>query len=371
MPTAARSRSSRATCGWAASGATSWSRTTARRSASTASTWRSSPTSGSSRRRSTRASPRACPKRTEASSRRRRLPRATDARPSLCSSRRRAGPPATRSSTRGWRRACTTPSTSSSRPRRRSPDGAADRTIARRRAMVRPWLDAPVADELRPVRGARDGELEHDADTLRVDLLLDDVGLDAAEVARLERVLEPAVGNRGECVQADDARAVLGLAPVVLLAIGQADPRVRGEDDSRVGAVDACLPRAFLRLGLSVLVLGRVLAEVPEVALAVLGVPVEGVLLDLAVLAHLVVDDASLDPHDRLGPIRDGHDHARGGALGVGFPIDPAAAGTHGPVRVVDLGREVGRIHPERLASRRERGGRTPGARLRRLAAAG
>ena len=42
----------------------------------------------------------------------------------------------------------------------------------------------------------------------------------------------------------------------------------------------------------AVLELGGVLAEVPDVAVAVLRVPVEGVLDDLSVLGHRVADDA-------------------------------------------------------------------------------
>ena len=101
---------------------------------------------------------------------------------------------------------------------------------------------------------------------------------------------------------------------------------------------------------LTVLELGRVLAEVPEVAVVVLGIPVERVLDRDAVLGHKVVDDARLDPHNGPCSIRDPDLDAL-----VAVAVDPHRSGRHRPKRVVDLGAEARRIDLDRFAPLRER----------------
>src|SRR3712207_7879947 len=56
-------------------------------------------------------------------------------------------------------------------------------------------------------------------------------------------------------------------------------------------SVDPGLEGTFLRLELAVLEFGRVLAEIPDVALLVLGVPVEGVLDDHSIFGNRVTYD--------------------------------------------------------------------------------
>src|SRR3989304_4331068 len=96
--------------------------------------------------------------------------------------------------------------------------------------------------------------------------------------------------------------------------------------------VHARLPRAGGRDDLSVLVLLGVLPEVPDVSVGVLGVPVVGVLDDLAVLGHDVVDDPRLDAHDLLGLVRHRYFDALLIPLRVGLPVDPRAPRGHRPV---------------------------------------
>jgi len=86
-----------------------------------------------------------------------------------------------------------------------------------------------------------------------------------------------------------------------------------------------------LALGLAVLVLGRVLAEVPEPAPLVLGVPVVGVLDELGVLGHPVVDDGGGDAEDRLRPVGDRDLDALAGTVGSDLTVDPVRAGRHRP----------------------------------------
>ena len=137
---------------------------------------------------------------------------------------------------------------------------------------------------------------------------------------------------------------------------------LRGHQHARLRAVDARLPRPFLGDRLAVLELRRVLAEVPDVAGGVLRVPVVGVLDQLAVLGDRVADDTRLDPRRHaLGAVRDGDDDALNAAVAAGLAVDPAHARPHGPVRVVDDGRERARIELDRLGAGRQRarGGRS------------
>src|SRR5439155_19390081 len=100
---------------------------------------------------------------------------------------------------------------------------------------------------------------------------------------------------------------ILGLAAVELLAERLAHPRVGGHEDPRPRPVDARLPRAGARLHPALgVVLHRLLAEVPDVALAILRVPVVRGLLELAVEPRAVEDHGRGDPEDLLRVARDG-----------------------------------------------------------------
>jgi hypothetical protein len=123
------------------------------------------------------------------------------------------------------------------------------------------------------------------------------------------------------------------VAGIALLAIAATDARMGEHHDPRPGAVHAGLPRALLGHRLAVLVLGRVLAEVPDVALRVLGVVVERVLDEPAALGDPIVHDAREDAGgDALGAVRDAHDVVLSARA-----VLPPRPGLHRPVRVVDV----------------------------------
>src|SRR4051794_912995 len=86
----------------------------------------------------------------------------------------------------------------------------------------------------------------------------------------------------------------LSLAPGVLLAVGHAELGPGRQRDSGHRSVDSSLPGAVVER-LAVLVRDRVLAEVPDIALRVLGIPVLGHLGRLSMVADDVAHDASLD----------------------------------------------------------------------------
>ena len=195
----------------------------------------------------------------------------------------------------------------------------------------------------------------------RVELVLEDVGLERRPVLRHQDVAERAERDLDPLVEAEDRARVLGFALVVLLAVGLADLWRSRHDDAGLGAVHAGLPGA-LRADLAVGVLLRLLAEVPDVPVTVLGVPVERVLDHLAVLAHHVVHDRGGDAEDLSRLVGDGDLDLLLAALAVGFAVDPAAARRHRPVRVVDPLDEVRGIELDRLAPLRERLLRLPAA---------
>ncbi len=91
--------------------------------------------------------------------------------------------------------------------------------------------------------------------------------------------------------QAEDLGHVHRLALVGLLAGGVAHTRVGFHDDPRLRAVLAGLERARGPHDLAVLGVLRLLPEVPDVALPVLGEPVQGLLDQLPVDGDPVPED--------------------------------------------------------------------------------
>jgi hypothetical protein len=130
---------------------------------------------------------------------------------------------------------------------------------------------------------------------------------------------------------------------VVLLPVAVAMPRVRRHDDAGLRAVDSRFPGVACPYEASVLELERVLAQVPDVALLVLRVVVEGPLDGAAALRDRVAHDGAADAEDLLGLT--GHDLVVGlGGVPAAAPEMESGAGDERPVRVVHLRHEVGRV---------------------------
>src|SRR6266545_561384 len=82
---------------------------------------------------------------------------------------------------------------------------------------------------------------------------------------------------------------------VVLLPVAVARLRVAGHDDSGLRAVDPCLPGIACSDEVSMLQLEGFLAHVPDVALLVLRIPVEGALDRAPVFGDRIPDDRASD----------------------------------------------------------------------------
>src|ERR687898_1691274 len=120
-------------------------------------------------------------------------------------------------------------------------------------------------------------------------------------------MIKRTVWHADRIVQSEHLRHVLGLAFVVLLAVGLPHLGMGLHDDRRLCSVNPFLPGALCAHHLAVLVLLGVLPEVPDTAFLVLGEPVVGLLDELAVFPSLVVDHDALHAHYLLGVGCDSH----------------------------------------------------------------
>src|SRR5204862_6371950 len=125
---------------------------------------------------------------------------------------------------------------------------------------------------------------------------------------------------------ADDLEVVVGVPLQVLLTVDTADDGMSRHEDPRLGAVAAGRPAALAGFDAAVRVelRGR-LAEVPDVALLVLRVPVGRPLLAPPVHVQAVTDRDALSTRDAPCPLRDEDDVT--GPLAVLDPgVDPTRA---------------------------------------------
>src|SRR5215207_10802026 len=162
--------------------------------------------------------------------------------------------------------------------------------------LLSPGLDAHQLD---PLRSSYDLLFSDEPGAWCEVLVLEDAGLEGRPVLGHQDVLEGAVGSGDGVVEAGGVEAehlahVLGLATVVLLAVGVANPRVRLHYDPRLCTVDPGLPRTLPGHDLPVFQLLCVLPEVPDVAVRILGVPVEGVFDQLSFEEDPVPENGAL-----------------------------------------------------------------------------
>src|SRR3954447_25856115 len=166
-------------------------------------------------------------------------------------------------------------------------------------------------DELELLVAALDGLLGDRAVPAHVDLVVDDLLLQRRRLAGEHRALGAHRGRADAVAQAEDLEVVLGVALVDLLLEAHADLGMRRHEDPGLRAVDAGLPAARAALDLAVLLQrGGRLAQVPDVPVGVLRVPVRRALLEAAVDVYAVVDDGGLHALDRLLAMRDREDVA-------------------------------------------------------------
>ena len=222
----------------------------------------------------------------------------------------------------------------------------------------------PATHELFAIRATGDPDREHRPDASCVELELERLRLERIKVARHQHAASAEVTERdfGLFPQADDLASVLRLAREVLLPVAHARLRPRRNDDAGLRAVDSGLEGALRRDGLAVLVLGRGLAQVPDVSAAILRVVVVGGLDRLPVLGGHVANDACRHAVcDELRLREHGHDPALHRSLRVGLAVDPPAARLHRPPRVGDPRGEAARVEANALASLRNHARTVPG----------
>src|SRR5215212_81855 len=199
-------------------------------------------------------------------------------------------------------------------------------------------------DQAQALLGPPERDLLDITDATHVVLVLGGARLERRPLLGLHRVVRGDEGHRGGCVAVEDLEVILGVSLVELLARRQSHPRMAREEDAGAGAVAAGLPGALARdhVAVAVELLG-VLAEVPDVAVVILRVPVVGDLPRLAVSQHHVMDHGGPHAQDPLGPVHDAHPVGEP-AVPVDAAIAPLAARNEREPRIVHLGDEVARL---------------------------
>ena len=182
--------------------------------------------------------------------------------------------------------------------------------------------------------------------------MFDDLGFEAGELLGLDRVAVGPGTDLYRRVYAEHPRRVFGVTAVVLLAVRDPRARLRLHDDAGVRIVDARLPGAF---GADLSVLGEllgVLAEVPDVAPAVLRVPVERFLGDAIPDANDIVHDDARNTEDLARLVRD-LDRVGFGPVRSLHCVRPPRTRNEWEPRIVDRAAKVARIDLGRVARRR------------------
>src|SRR4029079_4665170 len=173
-------------------------------------------------------------------------------------------------------------------------------------------------------------------------------GFEQRPVLRLHAAAVGPGRNRDGLVHGDDLAHVLGDAGLVLLAVRTPRDRDGRHDDPGLPAFHFRGPGAFGADATEREVLLRVLAEVPDVPLLVLGVPVVGVFLHGAVVLLDIVDDGARHAEDHLRVVRD-RDlvHADLPPLALAEPVRRPR--DEREVRMVDGRLEVRRVYRGRV----------------------
>src|SRR5256885_1559200 len=224
---------------------------------------------------------------------------------------------------------------------------AADGRLTDRRT----WSLPAVLDclELNVLAGTRYGERLQQADTGPIELVLV-LGLEQRVVLRLQDVpAEGPVRNRSGRGDTEDLSRVLRGSRGIFLAVEVSDFRRRLHDVARLRTVDACCPGTVVRAGRQ---LRRKLAEVPDIALIVLPVPIQGVFRRDTGVEDLVTDFNRFHAGERWRVVRNGDDVDDRCLLDISRVVEPRSRNQR-EIRIVDCRRllEVARI--EARAGRR------------------
>src|SRR5262245_8353218 len=225
---------------------------------------------------------------------------------------------------------CTLRDMASSRPR-----------LGQRRRWLRSGDDL---DQTQGLARALDRHLGDLTDAPDVGLVVQDAWFQGGGLRGAQGVAERAEGHGDRRGAADHREHVLGVALVPLLAEPAADLGVGLHEDTGLGAVDPGVEGPLGADDVAVAVqLGGVLAEVPDVAAAVLGVVVAGPLFQDVVQIQPVGDHPRGHPVDRPGPCGGGDQVERLLAV-LGAGVDQGLAWGERKQLVGDVGGEACRV---------------------------
>src|SRR5215813_3257466 len=111
--------------------------------------------------------------------------------------------------------------------------------------------------------------------------------------------------HRYSRVEAKHQRVVFSVSEGEFLAIEIADDRIRLHDDSRFVVIHARGEGASQGDRTPIFKFGCILAEIPNVALLVLRIPIEGIFRQHAIEINYIVDLSAGDAHDHFGFVGD------------------------------------------------------------------
>src|SRR3954469_4938321 len=196
-------------------------------------------------------------------------------------------------------------------------------------------------DELVALVGAPLGLLENRPDAADVHLVVHNARLERRPLLREQGVRFARRSHGTE--ESDDLEVVFGVPFQELLWPALAEPGVAGDVHAGFGAGDSRLPGALGAGDVAMCVeLGGVLAEVPDVAVGILAVPVGGALFEPTLHVEAVVDRDTGDAFDHPGLVGD-RDEVSGPLPVLHARIHPAGALQKGEPRVVHARAETRR----------------------------
>ena len=136
--------------------------------------------------------------------------------------------------------------------------------------------------------------------------MFEQVGFQGRGLLRFQAVVERASRHGDGLGETQCVREILGIRQREFLTVKVADGRMGFHDNSRLVAVDPSHKGAVNRGDQAILKLVRVFAEVPHVAICVLGEPIERIFRQFTVQSDRIVDFDARDALDHPGIVRHG-----------------------------------------------------------------
>jgi hypothetical protein len=134
-----------------------------------------------------------------------------------------------------------------------------------------------------------------------VELVFEQVGFQGRGLLRFQAVVERPGWYSDGLAEAECFGEILGIGQRKFLTVKVADGRMRLHDDSRLVPVDTSHPAALDGVDQAILQLLRILTKILDIAILVLGEPIERIFCRLAVRDDRIMDFDAGDAEDHPG----------------------------------------------------------------------